>query len=53
MVFLLGIVISVLCDLFRHIPETGTLPLNAVFSLIGVPVILWVLLKGKNWFASS
>jgi hypothetical protein len=29
------------------------LPLNAVTSLLGAPVVLWVLLSGRRWARTS
>lgn len=47
---LMGVVIALLCDLIVRMPWTdGQLPLNAVTSLMGAPVVLWVLLSGRKW----
>ena len=47
---LLGAALALVCDLIVRGAWTGTiLPLNAVTSLLGVPVVLWVLLSGKKW----
>lgn len=47
---LMGAVIALLCDVIVRAPWTGaSLPLNAVTSLMGAPVVLWVLLSGKRW----
>lgn len=48
-----GAVLAMMGDAIRHLPHQGTLPLNAVFSMIGVPVILWILLKGRSWSSDS
>ena len=45
---LLGAVIALLCNLVCYAPgENGIIPLNAVTPLLGAPVIIYVLLKGK------
>ncbi len=52
-VMLTGALLALGCDLIRHIPEERTIPLNAVTSMIGAPVILWILVKGRQWFGAS
>lgn len=38
------------CDLLSRLPGTGgQVPLNAVTSLLGAPVVAWVLLAGRRW----
>ncbi len=47
---LCGAVLALLCDLIARLPGTSAaLPLNAVTSLLGAPVVAWVLLSGKRW----
>ncbi|MBX2981407.1 MAG: iron ABC transporter permease [Flavobacteriales bacterium] len=47
---LLGAGLALVCDLIVRGAWTGAvLPLNAVTSLLGVPVVLWVLLSGRKW----
>lgn len=42
----MGSTIALLCNVVTTLPPSGTvLPLNAVTSLIGAPVIVWVLLR--------
>lgn len=44
----MGSTIALLCNVVTTLPPSGTvLPLNAVTSLIGAPVIVWVLLRRK------
>lgn len=51
---LLGAVLAIGCDLVVRAPGYATaLPLNAVTSLLGAPVVLWVLLSGRRWARSS
>ena len=46
---LLGILILLICDLISQIPGSEhVLPINAVTSLMGTPVVIWVVLKRKN-----
>ena len=48
MTILMGSAIALLCNVITTLPSNGTvLPLNAVTSLIGAPVIVWVLLRRK------
>lgn len=44
---LTGAVVGLLCNLISVIPESIVLPLNGVTPLIGVPVILYVILKKR------
>jgi len=47
---LTGAALGLLCDVVvRWIGADHALPLNAVTSLLGVPVVLWVLWKGQRW----
>ncbi len=47
---LLGAALALGCDLVVRTAWTGVmLPLNAVTSLLGIPVVLWVLLSGRSW----
>ena len=46
---LMGSVVALLCNLICFLPgETGVIPLNAVTPLIGAPVIIYVIAKGRN-----
>lgn len=48
-VSLLGAVLALLTDLIAHMPGSSiTLPLNAVTSLVGAPVVAWVILRRRN-----
>lgn len=47
---LLGAALALACDLLVRSAWTGVvLPLNAVTSLLGVPVVIWVLIGGRSW----
>lgn len=51
---LLGAVLALACDLIvRSFVGSASLPLNAVTSLLGAPVVVWVLLRGHNWMRST
>lgn len=44
-----GAIIMLICDLAARIPGSDlTLPINAVTSLIGAPVVIWLVLKRGN-----
>lgn len=46
---LLGSVLALVCSLLSALPifPGGVLPLNALTPLLGAPVVLWVLLRGR------
>lgn len=45
---LFGIVIMLFCDLVAQLPGSDqNLPINAVTSLIGAPVVIWIVVKRK------
>lgn len=51
---LLGASLAMACDLVARTGIAGTvLPLNAVTSLLGVPVVAWVLFAGKRWSSAA
>lgn len=44
-----GCALLLLCDVATQMPANGyTLPINAVSSLIGAPIIIWIILKNKS-----
>ena len=46
---LCGAVLVLLCDIFSQLPGDGyVLPVNALSSLIGAPVVLWIILSNKH-----
>ena len=54
MTMLCGIVLALFCDLIIKIPNFGEgIPLNAITSLLGAPVVAWVLFSGKKWARST
>ena len=48
LVLLGGASLLLLCDWFAHLFGTMVLPLNAVTSLIGAPLVIWMILKNKK-----
>lgn len=47
---LLGASIMLICDIFTHVPNTDiVLPINAITSIFGAPVVIWLLIKKKNF----
>jgi iron complex transport system permease protein len=46
---LLGAGVALACDIISRLPGTDTaLPLNAITSLFGAPIVLWVLFRSKK-----
>lgn len=45
---LLGSATALICTIISTIPDEGILPINAVTPLIGVPVILYVIIKRRG-----
>jgi iron complex transport system permease protein len=44
-----GAILLLLCDMIAQLPgSTQILPLNAVTSVIGAPVVIWMILKNKK-----
>ncbi|MCB0793552.1 MAG: iron ABC transporter permease [Flavobacteriales bacterium] len=47
---LLGSILALLCaTVVRSTGPVSALPLNAVTALLGVPVVVWVLIRGRRW----
>lgn len=47
-VILTGMATALVCNLLCVVPKTSVLPLNAVTPLVGVPVVFWVIFKGRK-----
>ncbi len=48
---LFGASIMLICDTIAQVPNSAfTLPINAITSLIGAPVVIWLLLKKRSLF---
>ena len=46
---ILGGIIMLICDVFAQLPNSEfTLPINAVTSLFGAPVVIWLLVRKKK-----
>ena len=46
---LCGSIVLLICDCLSQLPGfQGTLPINAVTSLIGAPIIIWIILKNRG-----
>ena len=47
---LFGAIIMLICDIFTQIPGSDiTLPINAITSIIGAPIVIWLLVRKKNF----
>ncbi|WP_372935601.1 iron chelate uptake ABC transporter family permease subunit, partial [Seonamhaeicola sp.] len=48
-VFLFGAIVMLICDSIAQLPSTEfTLPINAITSLVGAPVVIWLLVKKQK-----
>jgi len=48
-VFLFGAIVMLICDSVAQLPTSDyTLPINAITSLIGAPVVIWLLLRKRK-----
>ena len=48
-VFLFGAIVMLICDSIAQLPNTDfTLPINAITSLIGAPVVIWLLVRKRK-----
>ncbi len=48
-VFLYGAILMLLCDAVAQLPGSASvLPINAITSIIGAPVVIWLLLRKRN-----
>lgn len=45
-----GMIICTVCSIITRLPVfESDLPLNAVTSLMGAPIVVWILIKQKSW----
>ena len=45
----LGAIIMLFCDIVSQVPGTElTLPINAITSIIGAPIVVWLLVRKRN-----
>ena len=48
-VILIGAIVMLVCDIVAQVPFSEyTLPINAITSLIGAPVVIWLLVKKRK-----
>ena len=48
-VFLMGSLVLLVCDIIAQLPGSEyALPINVVTSILGAPVVIWVILKKRN-----
>ena len=46
---ILGAILMLLADTFAQLPTSQyTLPINAITSLFGAPIVIWLLVRKKN-----
>jgi iron complex transport system permease protein len=46
---LMGGIIAVIADLIAQVPGSQlVLPLNAITALIGAPIVIWIILRGRS-----
>lgn len=47
---LIGAIVLLLCDCIAQLPGSEfTLPINAITSLFGAPIVIWLLIKKRNF----
>lgn len=52
-VFLFGAIVMLICDSIAQLPTSDyTLPINAITSLIGAPVVIWLLVRKRKMMFS-
>ena len=48
-VFILGAIVMLVCDSIAQLPTSDyTLPINAITSLFGAPIVIWLLVRRKK-----
>ena len=48
-VFIFGAIVMLICDIIAQLPSIEyTLPINAITSLIGAPVVIWLLVRKRK-----
>lgn len=44
-----GAILLLVCDICSQLPSNGSvLPINAISSIIGAPIVIWIILKNRN-----
>jgi iron complex transport system permease protein len=50
-VFLYGAILMLLCDTLAQLPTSAqVLPINAITSIIGAPIVIWLLIRKRKIF---
>lgn len=50
-IFLFGAIVMLICDSIAQLPTSDyTLPINAITSLVGAPVVIWLLVRKQKMF---
>ncbi|WP_298345223.1 iron ABC transporter permease [uncultured Algibacter sp.] len=48
-VFIFGAIVMLICDSISQLPNSDfTLPINAITSLVGAPVVIWLLIRQRK-----
>lgn len=48
--FLIGAIIMLICDSIAQLPGSDlTLPINAITSVFGAPIVIWLLMRKRNY----
>jgi len=48
-VFMFGAIVMLICDIIAQLPTSDyTLPINAITSLVGAPVVIWLLVRQRK-----
>ncbi len=45
---LIGSILMLLSDILSNLPNNQILPINSVTSLLGIPIIIWIIFKNKK-----
>jgi iron complex transport system permease protein len=46
---LIGAIVLLICDVIAQLPTSEyTLPINAITSLFGAPIVIWLLIRKKK-----
>ena len=50
-VAIIGAIVLLICDMIAQLPTSEfTLPINAITSLFGAPIVIWLLIRKKTIF---
>ena len=48
-VFIIGAIVMLICDSIAQLPTSDyTLPINAITSLVGAPIVIWLLVRQRK-----